>query len=134
MYCSLKCLIGGCAFLILAGGTASINAVPPGFMEGHLKIFSIKEVELAGDNVPTKATAQNYDEYPLVILSRDGKTEVARLTADGNGNYRVALPPGDYLLDVQDRAHKHLRARPQPFTIASGRTVRVDMNIDTGIR
>jgi len=135
MYRFLKHLVvAACITLILVGGTVSINAAPPGFLEGHLKIFSIKEVELAGDNVPTKATAQNYDEYPLVILSRDGKTEVARLTADGNGNYRVALPPGDYLLDVQDRARKHVRAKPQSFTVGSNQTLRVDMDMDTGIR
>jgi hypothetical protein len=112
----------------------SISAAPPGLVEGHLKIVSMKEVELAGDNVPAKATAQNYDDYPLVILSRDGKTEVARLTAGPNGNYRVALPPGDYLLDVQDRARKHVRAKPQSFTVGSNQTVRVDMDMDTGIR
>jgi hypothetical protein len=34
-----------------------------------------------------------------------------------------------YVLDLQDRARKHIRAKPQPFTV-----VRVDMDIDTGIR
>jgi hypothetical protein len=72
-------------------------------------------------------TAEIYAEYPLVVLSRDGKREVARLTVDADGNYRTKLPPGDYVLDVQGRARKHLRGRPQLFTIASNRTVRVDM-------
>jgi len=56
------------------------------------------------------------------------------VTADGNGNYRVALPPGDYVLDVQRRARARVRATPQPFTVVSGQTVRVDMDIDTGVR
>jgi len=47
-------------------------------------------------------------------------------------NCRVALPPGAYILDVQDRAAKHLRAKPQPFTVVSDQTVRVDMNIIIG--
>ena len=33
---------------------------------------------------------------PLIILSPDGKKEIMRVTADGNGNYRATLPPGDY--------------------------------------
>ena len=33
-------------------------------------------------------SAENYVDYPLVILSRDKQTEVARVTADENGNYR----------------------------------------------
>jgi len=44
------------------------------------------------------------------------------------------LPPGDYVLDVQRRAPGHVRAKPQRFTVVSNQTVRVDMDIDTGIR
>ena len=79
-------------------------------------------------------TAENYADYPLLILSQDGQKEIARVTADRDGNYRVALPPGDYVLDVQGRVRRHVRAKPQPFTVASNQTVRVDMEIDTGVR
>jgi hypothetical protein len=106
-------------------------------LEGHLKIISLKEVELAGVNSPTvapKTEPQDYREYPLIVLSSNGKKEIARITADTNGNYRIALPPGDYILDVQGRAPGRVRAKPQPFTVASNQTVRVDMDIDTGIR
>ena len=129
----LKYLIVGCFFLIPVGCTASNNAAPPGFMQGHLHVVSPKPVELADGNAPA-VTAETYTEYQLIIFSQDGKKEIARVTADGNGNYRVALPPGAYILDVQDRARKHVRAKPQQFTVVSNQTVRVDMDIDTGIR
>jgi hypothetical protein len=74
-------------------------------------------------------TAENYADYPLLILSRDKQKEIARITADTNGNYRAALPPGDYVLDVQGRPRKHVRGKPQPFTVVSDQTVRVDMDI-----
>jgi hypothetical protein len=126
-------LIPACASLLLAGAP-SIDAAPSGFVEGHLKIISPKEVELA-DETPSKIAAETYVDYPLIILSRDGKKEIARVTADENGNYRVALPPGDYILDVEGRPPKgHVRAKPQSFTIASNQTVHADMNIDTGVR
>ena len=128
----LKYLISACVFLLLAG-TASIDAAPPGFVEGHLKVISPKEVELA-DETPRKGTEQNYAAYPLIILSQDDKKEIARVTADGNGNYHVALPPGNYVLDVQGRAPGHVRAKPQRFTVISNQTVHVDMDIDTGVR
>jgi hypothetical protein len=127
----LKHLISGCVFLLLPA-SALVNATPVGFLEGHLKIFSPKEVELA-DETPSKM-AENYADYPLIILSTDKKKEIARVVAGNDGNYRVALPPGDYILDVQDSARKHVRAKPQPFTVVSDRTVRVDIDIDTGIR
>jgi hypothetical protein len=132
MWSCLKYLIFACVFAVLIG-SACVNAAPQGFLEGHLKIYSPKEVELA-DATPSKGTAENYAAYPLIILSRDQKKEIARMTADANGRYRVALPPGDYVLDVQDRRRRHVRATPQPFTVVSNQTVRVDMNIDTGIR
>jgi hypothetical protein len=119
-------------FVVLVA-TASVNAAPQGFLEGHLKIYSPKEVELA-DSTPPKKTTENYAEYPLIVMSRDGKKQVARVTADANGNYRIALPPGDYVLDVQDRMRRHLRATPRTFTVLSNQAVRADMNIDTGIR
>ena len=128
----LKQLISACVFLLVAGN-ASINAAPVGFVEGHLKIVSPKEVELADGNTPTPS-AEAYAEYPLIILSHDGKKEIARVTADEKGNYHVALPPGNYVLDVQGRAPGHVRAKPQQFTVVSNQTVRVDMDIDTGVR
>jgi hypothetical protein len=122
-------LVPACVSLLLAG-MASIDAEPSGFVEGHLTIVSPKPVQAADENV-TADTAKNYADYPLVILSQDGQKEIARVIADRDGNYRVALPPGDYVLDVQGRVRRHVRAKPQPFTVVSNQTVRIDMHIDT---
>ncbi len=125
---SFKYPIAACIFLVLVG-IAPINAAPQGFLEGHLKILSPTPVQ-PDENMATE-TAANYADYPLVILSSDGRREIARVGADAKGNYRVALPPGDYILDVQRHEGGHLRAKPQRFTIVSKQTVRVDMNIET---
>ena len=69
----------------------------------------------------------------LIILSQKEQKEIAHVTADENGNYRAPLPPGAYILDVQGRVPKGLRAKPQPFTVVSNQTVRVDMNILIGL-
>jgi hypothetical protein len=53
----LKNLIAGCIFVVLIGGTAASDAVPPGFVEGHLKIISLTPVELADGNTPTSASS-----------------------------------------------------------------------------
>jgi hypothetical protein len=131
-----KGLIFACLFLCLLG-PASIKAAPSGFLEGHLKIILSREVDLA-DGTPASGNGENYAEYPLIVLDKNNGKEVTRVTADTNGNYRVALPPGDYVLDVRlganGRPLGHLRAEPHPFTILPNQTVRVDMDIDTGIR
>jgi hypothetical protein len=124
-----------CVFLVLIGiGRLAADNNVPGFVEGRVSILTSAGVELAEGN-PPKFSGANYAEYPLIILSQDGKKEIARVIADENGKFRVALPPGDYVLDVEGRQPKgHVRAKPQRFTIASNQTVHVDMYIDTGIR
>jgi hypothetical protein len=126
----LKNLIVGCIVLVLAGSATSSDALPSGVMEGHLKILSSKPVDIGDENAATVTTA-NYADYPLLILSGDGQKEIARITADTNGNYRAVLPPGDYVLVAQRRARRHVSAKPQRFTVVSNQTVRVDMDIGT---
>src|SRR5882724_2224723 len=114
-----KCLIFRCVPLLL---TASINAASQGFLEGHLNIVSPREVEASDDMPRQTVEAETYAEYPLIILSQDGKKEVARLTADKSGNYRATLPPGAYILVVQERpaeerAAERIHANRQPFTV-----------------
>jgi hypothetical protein len=125
-----KFLVVVCTFPMLAE-TASIEAATQGFVEGHLKIVSMRAVE--PDEMPQSTVApETYSQYPLIILSRDQKKEVTRITADKGGNYRVALPPGSYILDVQDRAAKRIDGNPQLFTVLPNQTVRADLTIFIG--
>ena len=127
--------IAASIFFVLVG-TALINATPQGFLEGHLKIVVIRAVEPDNMSQPTVAP-ETYGQYPLMILSQDGRNEIARLTADKSGNYRAALPPGAYILAVQERpaeerAAERIHANRQPFTVVPNQTVRVDMRILIG--
>jgi hypothetical protein len=120
-------------FLIfLVAGTASIEAAPPGFLEGHLKIIFGMAVGESGEMPRAEGAPQSYAKYPLIVLRQEDKKEIARVTVDQRGNYRVALPPGNYVLDIQDRVAKHIRAAPRPFTVVSNQTVQVDMVILSG--
>jgi len=122
------------AFIIfLIADTESINAAEQGFLEGRLKIIFGMAVEPSDDMPRAEIKPQSYGEYPLIILSQEEKKEIARVTADEKGNYRMALPPGNYVLDIQDRVAKHIRAAPRPFTVVSNQTVRVDMTILHGL-
>jgi hypothetical protein len=118
---------------ILLAATMCIASDNNGQLIGHLRILSLKEVASA-DGPPEKPFAKNYSAYPLLVLSEDGKKEVAHFTADEEGNYHIALAPGTYVLDFQRRGHGHVRARPQHFTIVPNQTVTVDFDIDTGVR
>ena len=128
----LRYLVSSSIIFLLAG-TASIKAESEGFVEGHLKIVFGFAVDRSDEMPRPEVAPESYAEYPLVILKQDEKKEVARVTADDNGNYRVALAPGNYLLDVQDRVRKHVRGQPQSFTVLTNQIVHVDMNIIVGI-
>ena len=133
MYCFVKCLIAGYAFLILVAGTASIEAAPPGFLEGHLKIIFGMAVGESDEMPRAEGAPQSYAKYPLIVLSQEDKKEIAQVPVDQSGNYRVTLPPGNYVLDIQDRVAKHTRVAPRPFTVVSNQTVHVDMNVVIGM-
>ena len=119
--------------MIALGWARAGAGAEPGVLEGHLTIASLKSVQLE-DGSPSKGTVADYASYPLLILSKDGKKTIREVIADKDGNYRVSLPPGDYVLDAKGRKPKGIRAKPKPFTIVSQRTVRVDFDLDTGIR
>jgi hypothetical protein len=120
-------------FLMVIVGARSSDSAEPGVLEGHLTITSLKQVE-RDDASPSKAPAVDYAAYPLLILSKDGKTTIREIAADKDGNYRVSLAPGDYVLDAKGRAPGRIRAKRKSFTVVSNQTVRVDFALDTGIR
>jgi hypothetical protein len=127
-------VITGWVFFMLIGSAAKCNSAPPGFVEGHVKIFPLSDVNLKDDSNASKTVTEvPYAEYPLVVLARDGKKEITQVTVNRDGNYRIELPPGDYILAVQGES-KPRRVKPRPFTVVSNQTVRVNMDIDTGIR
>jgi hypothetical protein len=111
----------------------SLYAAEQGFLEGHLKIIFGMAAQPSDDMPRPEIAPESYAEYPLVVLNQENNKEIARLTADGQGNYRVSLPAGNYVLDVQDRVRKRVRARPQQFSVVSNQIVRVDMNVVIGV-
>ena len=130
---SLKYLLAVVSLLIPFGGIRAADAGAAGFLEGHLRIAAPKTVEIA-EAETAKGAAVDYARYPLVIFNSAGDKEVAQVTADKDGNYRVALPPGDYILDAKGRAPGHVRATPKRFSVVSNQTVHADFELDTGIR
>ena len=113
--------------------SVSLNGAEQGFLEGHLKIIFGMAAQSSDDMPRPEIAPESYTEYPLIVLSEDEKKEIARVTADENGHYRVPLPAGNYVLDIQDRVRKRVRATPQRFTVVSSQTVRVDMNVVIGV-
>jgi hypothetical protein len=69
-----------------------------------------------------------------LVVQDPGGAQVARVTTDGSGYYRLALPPGDYVLVPP--AVEGFMGNPGPvaFTVRDGAETWVDLGWDTGIR
>ncbi len=128
----IKTIFTGSSLFFLLG-CAGASSAAPGFVEGHVDIGPLTPVQRI-DVTPT-VPPQMYAAYKIVILREDGQTEVTRADIDAQGNYRVALPPGKYVLNVPHRGGLGgVAGVPKPVTIVSAQSVRVDISIDTGIR
>ena len=64
----------------------------------------------------------------VLVFSRNG-TDVARVTAAGDGSYRVHLPAAAYAVRTG-----HRRLEPTTTRVYASRMRHVDFSIDTGIR
>ena len=103
-----------------------------GTVEGRVQITRSGGAELADDTSTEKQKAPLTD-YPVVVLSKDGKKEISQVALDSEGRFHLNLPAGDYLLDVKRNGRNRLRVLARPFTVVVGQTVRVDLTVESAI-
>ena len=104
-----------------------------GVLEGHVTIGPLTPVVQEGVPEPTVAP-DVYAARQVVVYAADGRRELARVQIDSHGDYRVALPVGSYLVDVNHVSIGGGIGLPQQVEIVEGETIRLDIEIDTGIR
>jgi hypothetical protein len=104
-----------------------------GVLEGHVTIGPLVPVVREGEPEPTPAP-EVYASRQIVVYAQDGQTEVARVQIDGRGNYRVELPAGTYVVDINHVGIDSSKDLPKTVEIKPGEATRLDVDIDTGIR
>ena len=104
-----------------------------GVLEGHVSIGPLVPVVQEGVPEPTPAP-EVYASRQIVIYASNGQTEVTRMQIDGQGNYRVELPVGTYVVDINHVGVDMAKELPKTVEIKSGQVTRLDVEIDTGIR
>jgi hypothetical protein len=104
-----------------------------GVLEGHVTIGPLVPVVREGEAEPTPAP-EVYAAREIVVYEEDGKTELARLKIDLNGNYRTELPVGTYVVDINRIGMDTAAGLPKEIVIISQGVTRLDIDIDTGIR
>ena len=110
----------------------SLGPKATGTLEGHVSIGPLVPVLREGEPEPTPAP-EVYAGRQIVVFSSGGR-EITRVEIDGQGNYRVALPAGSYLVDINHAGIDSAAGLPAEVEIMAGQTTQLDVDIDTGIR
>lgn len=114
-----------------ATGQIEQNAAT-GALQGHVNIGPLQPVVRIDEPTPV-VPPEAYAARQIVIYAADGQTEIARVQIGPDGNYKVALPPGPYVVDLT-RSGIDRSNLPVKIQIAAGQTTTLDVEIDTGIR
>ena len=102
-----------------------------GTLKGTVTIGPLCPVEPC--SVPRDQIVAAYAARSLLITSKEG-TFVQSVTADPDTGYSVSLRPGTYVVDITHQGIGGSPDLPKTVTIRAGETVRLDIDIDTGIR
>ncbi|PKO05033.1 MAG: hypothetical protein CVU41_14070 [Chloroflexi bacterium HGW-Chloroflexi-3] len=104
-----------------------------GILEGKVNIGPLSPVSQAGVPEPTPAP-EVYSARQIVIFSKNGKKEVAKVPIKSDGSYRIELLTGEYLVDINHIGIDFSKGLPVLIEIKADQSVQLDIEIDTGIR
>jgi hypothetical protein len=117
-------------------GTGSVTLPVPisplGYLEGLVAIGPLQPVERVGVPSPTPSPAVCTARGLVVYQADTGAEALGSLGPDCH--YSVALPPGNYWVELDRRGIDFTKDLPRVVTITAGQTTRLDINVDTGIR
>ena len=129
------CLVVLAIILCLPGGGHAKENVRPqaprkGALAGRVSLGPVSPVERPGA-APSRLPAPG---IKLLIYGPD-RQEIAAVTTDKAGQYRVDLPPGAYRLELAPRPGREFtKDLPATVTITPGRETRLDIHLDTRMR
>ncbi len=108
------------------------NNTLSGVLTGRVNIGPLQPVQRVGP--PPTTPPQVYAARTIDVFLADGKTRVANVRIDSDGTFRIALPPGTYVVALARSGIDRARELPKTITVESGKTIQLDIDIDTGIR
>ncbi len=103
-----------------------------GTLYGKVTIGPLCPVEPC--NVPPEQVAQAYFARRLLVYD-ESKTKVIQEIKLGNdGSYSAKLNPGTYVVDINRLGIDRSAEVPKEITIEAGKSIELNVDIDTGIR
>ena len=126
---ALSLLLAACAF------GAGKEEAKPGTLEGVVTLGPLRpgpiRPGMSGGTRPYEA------KFRIVALGADGKPsgEAKEVRSDEKGLFRIALPPGRYRIEPQPALDGGMAsAHPREVVVESEKTLRVEIQYDSGMR
>lgn len=104
-----------------------------GTLRGHVTIGPIEPVVRPGDD-PSDIPPEVYDARKIMVFNESGDILMEQVDIEHNGIYNVELIPGMYLVDINRLGIDYSSEVPRVVEIQAGKTIHMDIDIDTGIR
>jgi len=112
--------------------TRTVDPVKEGFLAGSVSIGPICPVEREG--VPCPVPPEAYAARMILVYLPGHKTLYGVASIRSDGTYEIALPVGEYVVDLQKNGIDRSADVPANVVIQEGKITTLDINIDTGIR
>jgi hypothetical protein len=109
------------------GGPTARN----GILEGTVRIGPITPVE---STTPPSTSPEVYAARKVLIYDETGEELLYTVSLNDTGHYRVELPAGTYVADINHAGMDRSFDVPATIEIKAGQTEILDISIDTGIR
>lgn len=120
-------------FTILISSCNPTQSTEQGFLEGKITIGPICPVETIPPKPECLPTLETYKNWPVFVWTFDKKKKIALIQPELNGNYKVNLPVGQYIVDLDTHSFFGTNL-PVIIAISSNKTTILNISIDTGIR
>ena len=117
------------AFFISGCSSAGLET---GILQGKVTIGPISPVERPGET-PT-IPCEVYEARKIMVYDEKGNKLIQQIDIDCDGRYITELKPSIYTIDINRIGIDRSPDVPQKVEIKSSITVRLDIDIDTGIR
>lgn len=120
-------------FLVIGCSTDKVEDSQTGFLEGKVLIGPLCPVETIPPDPACEPTEATYAAWPLAVWTADKTEKITELAPNAAGEYKVALPAGSYLVDLE-KPHLFAKSVPETIEVRAGETTVLNIDIDTGIR
>jgi len=103
-----------------------------GTLQGHVIIGPLCPVEPC--NVTQEQIENAYASRKILIYDAGRQTILEEADIGKDGNYRIELNPGNYVVDIARAGIGGSKDLPRNIKIDAGKTITLNTDIDTGIR